>query len=293
MAARTSTACETCRTTRKRCAGGPPCQNCVEPGKESCEFVLTATSRKRVAQQARIESDACGPCHTNSTLCRGGPPCEECVLRGNGTCTFELDSRSEKHLARGRSACLPCRAKKIRCTGKGPPCVSCTLRGIESTCEFAKTVHTKPTISHTPLCQSDIPAESSWNAVLEKAPVQQAESPLHEESDSSPSSYTSTFAALDTRRAFHDESKGVTTPLSKTSSLTALSELGRTPSPDVSSSDNAVDASSLAGCASYEQLLDVLPNREMIDHLIERYFTSISMVKLAYQTAEICSLTSR
>ncbi|KAJ5300127.1 hypothetical protein N7508_007370 [Penicillium antarcticum] len=111
--------------------------------------------------------------------------------------------------------------------------------------------------------KSDIPAESSWNAVLEKAPVQPAESPLHEESYSSPSSYTSTLAAIDTRRAFHDESEGVTTPLSKTSCLTAPSELGRTPSPDVSSSDSAVGPSSLAGCASYEQLLDVLPNREL------------------------------
>ncbi|KAJ6093822.1 hypothetical protein N7499_003153 [Penicillium canescens] len=126
--------------------------------------------------------------------------------------------------------------------------------------------------------RSDIPAKSSWNAVLEKAPVQPAESPLHEGSYSSPSSYTSTLAAIDTRRAFHDESEGVTTPLSKTSSLTAPSELGRTPSPEVSSSDSAVGPSSLAGCASYEQLLDVLPNREVIDHLIERYFTSMSML---------------
>ncbi|KAJ6091042.1 hypothetical protein N7499_002873 [Penicillium canescens] len=168
-------------------------------------------------------------------------------------------------------------ARAARSTWQGPDLPACRAAPRKSAA-LAKEFRVYHVLSVELKVRSDIPAESSWNAVLEKAPVQPAESRLHEEAYSIPSSYTSTLAAIDTRQAFHDESKGVTTPLSKTSSLTALSELGRTPSPDVSSSDSAVSPSSLAGCASYEQLLDVLPNREVIDHLIERYFTSISML---------------
>ncbi|KAJ6089227.1 hypothetical protein N7499_004074 [Penicillium canescens] len=168
-------------------------------------------------------------------------------------------------------------ARAARSTWQGPDLPACRAAPRKSAA-LAKDLRVYHVLFVELKVRSDIPAESSWNAVLEKAPVQPTESPLHEESYSSPSSYTSTLAASDTRRAFHDESEGVTTPLPKTSRLTAPSELGRTPSPDVSSSDSAVGLSSLAGCASYEQLLDVLPNREVIDHLIERYFTSMSML---------------
>ncbi|KAJ6091095.1 hypothetical protein N7499_003246 [Penicillium canescens] len=158
-------------------------------------------------------------------------------------------------------------ARAARSTWQGPDLPACRAAPRKSAA-LAKDLRVYHVLFVELKVRSDIPAESSWNSVLEKAPVQPTESPLHEESYSSPSSCTSTFAAIDTRRAFHDGSEGVTTPLSKTSSLTAPSELGRTPSPDVSSSDSAVGPSSLAGCASYEQLLDVLPNREVIDHLI-------------------------
>ena len=66
MTARAHTACLYCRTNRKRCTGGPPCQNCVDFAKETCEFVLTAASRKRVVKHIRNESGACGACRTKT-----------------------------------------------------------------------------------------------------------------------------------------------------------------------------------------------------------------------------------
>ena len=231
MTAPAHAACQFCRKNKKRCTGGPPCQNCVKLRKETCDFVRTANRRKRIEHQARIESDACGPCRMKRAPCTGGPPCEECYLH-DGLCTFELGSHHEEHLLR---------------------------------------------ISQD---QADVSVESPWSTILEMDPILQPESPAREECDSGPSFYTRT--ALDTRRACCDQSLEATAPNSKPSNLTALSELSGAPSLNVGSSDNAVDASSPGGRASYEQLLDDLPSREVIDDLVERYFTSISTASLGY-----------
>lgn len=281
MKARTHRVCLRSRRIRQHCTGGPPCQNCVRLGKETCEFVFTATSRKRVTRHKRNERDACGACRMKNTLCKGGPPCQECFQRKE-TCAFPIDSGSRKQpWKRCKSACQRCHSKKIRCTGAGPPCGTCTARGLESTCEFPKAdIHTDNTAS---LEHCDVGKEPPRNYGLETHPIQRPESPVREGNDSGPLFCTHPFAAPDKRGACLNQSLEVTARSFQASNLTALSKPGEAPSLNVSSSDHAVDASSPGDRPSYEQLLDVLPGRELTDHLIKRYFTSISTVGLTHQ----------
>ncbi|CAG8875815.1 unnamed protein product [Penicillium salamii] len=277
MQARAYRACETCRRSRRRCTGGPPCEACLERGKQTCKFIATAPRSKSFGQHARLDTDACLLCRSKNALCTGGPPCEECV-EGSDMCSFDTEPHIEDHLGKGRrSACLPCRIRKVRCTGRVPPCEACTTRGSESTCEFVKTtkgdLETKTMhIQH----QSDGAAEPYWNAVTETEPIQQHESTLSVGTDNARSPYTLT--AHDTRRVRRSESLDCTEQLSTTRSVTSLSDLSRTPSLDASDSDGGAHASSLVSCSSYDEILHVLPSRQMIDSLIGRYFSSISML---------------
>lgn len=180
MQARAYRACETCRRSRRRCTGGSPCGNCLERGKQTCEFITTAARSKLFGQNARLNTDACLLCHSKNAIRTGGPPCEEYV-EGSDMCSFDTEPHREDHPEEGcRSVCLPCRIRNTRCTGRVPPCEACTIRGAESTCEFVKTTKDDPdtTAMHTPQHHSDGVAESLWNAVSGTEPMQQPESTL-------------------------------------------------------------------------------------------------------------------
>lgn len=274
-------ACQYCRKSRSRCTGGPPCENCVRFGNENCGFVYIPHRKKPVAQETRPDNHACRSCRTKKAPCNGGPPCENCVVDGSDVCEFSFEPHGENRLRKSRTlACLPCRKRKVRCTGGGPPCGTCTTRGVESTCEFEKTTQgdRDNTAMHKHQNQSKGAVKSSWDAVSETDPVQQPNSTLYEGSDNKPSPYTCT--ALDARPICHDESLGCSEPLSTISSVNHLSDLSKTPSLDVSDLDEDAHAALPVGCSSYGKPLNVLPSPQMIDCLIERYFTSISMVKL-------------
>ncbi|CAG7927810.1 unnamed protein product [Penicillium olsonii] len=277
MQARAYRACETCRRSRRRCTGGPPCETCLERGKQTCEFIATAPRSKSFGQHARLDTDACLLCRSKNAFCTGGPPCEECV-EGSDMCSFDTEPHIEDHLGKGRRpACLPCRIRKVRCTGRVPPCEACTTRGSESTCEFVKTTKGDPeTTTMNTQHQSDGAAEPCWDAVPETEPIQQPESTPDVGTDSRPLAYSS--SVLDTRRVRRSESLGCSEQLSTTRSATSLSDLSKTPSLVASDSDGGAHASSLVGCSSYRELLEVLPSRQMIDSLIGKYFTSISML---------------
>ena len=288
MQARAHRACETCRRSRRRCTGGPPCQNCLERGKQTCEFIKTAPRSKSFGQNARLNTGACLLCRSKNAICTGGPPCEECV-EGSGMCSFDTEPHRVDHLEKGRrSACLPCRIRKTRCTGRVPPCEACTARGAESTCEFGKTTKgdLESMAMHTTQHHCDGAAESISNAVSGIEPMQQPESTLDIETDNAPSPYTLT--ALETRKVRRSESLGCSEPRSTTRSATSLSDLSKTPNLEASDSDGSAHASSRIGCSSYNEILLVLPSRQMIDSLIGKYFSSISAVNLAYQ--ECCDM---
>ncbi|KAJ5751382.1 uncharacterized protein N7511_008347 [Penicillium nucicola] len=179
-----------------------------------------------------------------------------------------------QRFSRRRSACLRCRGKKARCTGKGFPCGTCTASGLGSTCEFPKTeTHAEDTASPN---HCNITTKSPRKDVLGPDQIQRPERSVREGCDIESISFTSTFAALDRSPAGHDKSLGAATISPQTSSLTAISELSESSSLGLSSFKNAVDSSSPKDRPSYEQLFDVLPGREMIDHLIKTYFASIS-----------------
>ena len=284
MRTRARTACQSCRKTRTRCIGGPPCDNCIRLRKENCEFVYTPSSKKLVATEPRPVRDACLPCCMEKALCNGGPPCENCVAEGREVCAFDLKSHKEVRPRKRRTwACLPCRLRKIRCTGGGPPCGTCTSRGVESTCEFIETTKDDPedTRMHTIQGQSNGNSESSRNAVMEEAIQQPASTP-----DERPENWPSpnTLTALDTRQVCRKKTLICSETLSTISNGNPLSDLSKSPSLDGSDSDKGAHPASLIGCSSHGELLDVLPNCQMIDCLIERYFESISTVKLVYQT---------
>ncbi|CAI7613039.1 unnamed protein product [Penicillium viridicatum] len=109
---------------------------------------------------------------------------------------------------------------------------------------------------HTIQHQSDGDGESSQDAILE------TETPS-----------LNPLTTLDTNPACRNEVPGCSQVLSTTSNMTPLSDLSKTPSLDVSGSDKAV-----VGCSSRMELLGVLPSCQRIDRLIEKYFTSISML---------------
>ena len=268
MQARAYRACETCRRSRRRCTGGPPCETCLERGKQTCEFIATAPRSKSFGQNARLNTDACLRCRSKNAICTGGPPCEECV-EGSDMCSFDTERHREDHLHKGRSS-------------------ACTTRGSESTCEFVKTTKgdSETTTTHTPQHQSDGAAEPRWNAVAESEPIQQPESTLNVGTDNRPSPYTLT--AVDARRVRRNESLGCSKLRSATNSATSLPDLSETSSLEASDSDGSSHASSETGCSSYDELLHVLPSRQMIDSLIVKYFSSISTVNIAYQ--ECCDL---
>ncbi|KAJ5330564.1 hypothetical protein N7476_000347 [Penicillium atrosanguineum] len=73
---------------------------------------------------------------------KGKTPCAEEVRKVN------------KIFTRAKEACLPCRRRKIRCTGKGPPCGTCTARKSENECEFAITANPKNTAPDAPQVSS-------------------------------------------------------------------------------------------------------------------------------------------
>ncbi|CAG8309514.1 unnamed protein product, partial [Penicillium salamii] len=123
---------------------------------------------------------------------------------------------------------------------------------------------------------SDGAAEPYWNAVTETEPIQQHESTLSVGTDNARSPYTLT--AHDTRRVRRSESLGCSEQLSTTRSATSLSDLSKTPSLEASDPDGSAHASSQIGCSSYDEILHVLPSRQMIDSLIGKYFSSISML---------------
>jgi hypothetical protein len=158
------------------------------------------------------------------------------------------------------------------------------LRGVESTCEFIETTKDDPedTRMHTIQGQSNGNSESSRNAVMEAGTIQQPDSTLDERPENRPS--PNTFTALDTRQVCRKKSLICSETLSTISNGNPLSDLSKSPSLDGSDSDKGAHPASLIGCSSHGELLDVLPNCQMIDCLIERYFESISTVKLVYQT---------
>lgn len=268
---RARTACQSCRKTRTRCIGGPPCENCIRLRKENCEFVHTPSSKKLVAPKTRPERNACLPFRMKKALCNGVPPCEKCVAEGREDCAFGLESHKEGRPRKRRTwACLPCRLGKIRCTGGGAPCGTCTSRGVESTCEFIETTKDDPedTRMHTIQGQSNGNSESSRNAVMEAETIQQPDSTLDERPENRPS--PNTFTALDTRQVCRKESLSCSETLSIISNVNPLSDLSKSPSLDGSDSDKGAHPASLIGCSSHGELLDVLPNCQMIDCLIER-----------------------
>ncbi|KAI3286512.1 hypothetical protein DTO002I6_8183 [Penicillium roqueforti] len=167
-----------------------------------------------------------------------------------------------------------------------PPCEACTSRGSESTCEFVKTPKGDPetTTTHTPQHQSDGAAEPRWNAVAESEPIQQPESTLNVGTDNRPLPYTLT--AVDARRVRRNESLGCSELRSATNSATSLPDLSETSSLEASDSDGSSHASSETGCSSYDELLHVLPSRQMIDSLIVKYFSSISTLFCVVNAAQ-------
>lgn len=272
------TACQSCRRNRTRCIGGPPCENCVRLGKDNCEFAHTLPSNEPVAQEIRPDGKSCLPCRMEKAVCNGGPPCENCVTKGREVYAFDLEPRKERRLRKNCTrACLPCRLRKIRCTGGGPPCGTCTTRGVESTCEFTKNTNggSQDKGMHTMQHQSDGDGESPGDPILE------TETPS-----------LNPLTTLDMNAACRNESLGCSEASSTTSNVTPLSGLSKTPSLVVSGSDKGAHAASLVGCCSHMKLLDVLPSCQRMDCLIEKYFTSISMVKLIYQNLGICLLTA-
>ena len=134
---------------------------------------------------------------------------------------------------------------------------------------------------HTTQIQSDGDGETSRNAVLEAETTQQPENTLDERPENRPS--PNTFTALDTRQVCRNESLGCSESLSTISNGNSLSDLGKRPSLVGSDLDKVAHSGSLVGCSSHGKLLDVLPICQVNDCLIERYFKSISMVKLVYQ----------
>ncbi|CAG7948677.1 unnamed protein product [Penicillium salamii] len=285
MQTRAHRACEACRRSRRRCTGGPPCETCLERGKQTCDFMATAPRSKSFGQNARLNTDACLPCYRKNAICTGGPPCEECV-EGSHMCSFDTESHREDHLHKGRSsACIPCRIRKTRCTGRVPPCEACSTRGSESTCEFVK--RTKGDLETTTMHiqhQSDSAAEPCWNDVTETEPIQQHESTLNVGTDNARSPYTLT--AHDTRSVRRSESLGCSEQLSTTRSIISLSDLSKTSSLEASDSDGSSHASSQIGCSSYDELLHVLPSRQMIDSLMVKYFSSISTLFCVVNAAQ-------
>jgi hypothetical protein len=184
----------------------------------------------------------------------------------------------ERLQTKRRWACQRCLSKETCYTGKEPPRRTYAVGGPESTCEFP---NTEVLIDNTASPDHyDIATESDYG--LEMDSIKRPESPVDEESDSTLPSYTATIAVFDGTLPCLDSFLEVTLPHSKDSSLTALSGLSEAPIVNANSSDNAVDASSLEDRVSYEQLLDVLLGQEIVDHLIERYFRSISTVELTH-----------
>jgi hypothetical protein len=140
--------------------------------------------------------------------------------------------------------------------------------------------HPGETGIHTTQNQYNGNGELSRNAVMEEA-IQQPESTPDERPENWPS--PNSFTALDTRQVCRSESLGYSESLSTISNGDSLSDLSKSPSLVGSDSDKGAHPASLIGCSSHEELLDVLPNCQMIDCLIERYFGSISTVKMVYQ----------
>ncbi|CAG7936776.1 unnamed protein product [Penicillium nalgiovense] len=283
---RARTACQSCRKTRTRCIGGPPCENCIRLRKGNCEFVHTPSSKKLVTPKTRPERNACLPFRMKKALCNGVPPCEKCVAEGREDCAFGLESHKEGRPRKRRTwACLPCRLGKIRCTGGGAPCGTCISRGIGSTCEFIETTkdHPEEAGTHTTQNQYNGNGELSRNAVMEAGTIQQPESTLQERPENRPS--PNSFTALDTRQVCRSESLGYSESLPTISDGNPLSDLSKSPSLDGSDLDKGAHPASLVGCSSHEELLDVLPSCQMIDCLIERYFESISMLFCAINAA--------
>ena len=277
---RARTACQSCRQKRSRCIGGPPCENCVQLKKENCEFAYTPPGKKLVELATRSGSNACLLCRTEKTFCNGGPPCENCVAEGREVCTFDLKTHKDSK-KKSSGACLPCRLRKICCTGGGAPCGTCTSRGVESTCEFSETTKDDPEEIgiHTTQSLSSESGEPPRNAVMKADTIQPPESILEERpKNRSPNTDTT----LDTGLVCRNKSLGCSELLSTISNGNPLSDLAKSPSLVGSDSGNGAHPT-LTGCSSKGELLGVLPNRLMIDYLIERYFESISKVKLVYQ----------
>ncbi|KAF2994438.1 hypothetical protein E8E15_000195, partial [Penicillium rubens] len=141
---------------------------------------------------------------------------------------------------------------------------------------FIETTKDDPedTRMHTIQGQSNGNSESSRNAVMEAGTIQQPDSTLDERPENRPS--PNTFTALDTRQVCRKKSLICSETLSTISNGNPLSDLSKSPSLDGSDSDKGAHPASLIGCSSHGELLDVLPNCQMIDCLIERYFESIS-----------------
>lgn len=277
-------ACQRCRKSKMRCIGGPPCDNCVRVSQETCEFAHRSQRKKPVIQE-RPEDYGCRPCRRKNTLCKGGPPCENCVLNEEA-CVFGFESRRKENSVKMRAfACLPCSLQKIRCIGTEPPCGTCTKRGVESTCKFTQPSKRNPktTATHTSYHESNHAAESPWKA--------DPDSTLDENSDNRISPCT--FTPLDTRPVHRSESPSGSKSLFTICSVVPSSELSQNPSLDVTNSDENDQATSLVGYTSCEDLLGILPGRQIIKSLIEKYFASISMVSWLINIVEISPLTIR
>lgn len=86
---------------------------------------------------------------------------------------------------------------------------------------------------------------------------------------------------LDIRKVYCNKSLNCSKQLSITRNSTFLSDLNKTPSLDINDLKQDTYISLLVGYFLYKDLFKVLPNHQIIDSLIRKYFILISIVNLA------------
>jgi len=138
---------------------------------------------------------------------------------------------------RKKTACLPCRNRKIRCVGPGTPCETCISRSIGNRCELT---------SINKSCPDKIASHVISTARDMNGPLRMQNGP----------------------------SDTVGSP-STVSTVTTLSELGQTPSVYFSDGEENIDANQTPDGVTFERPLDALPSWEMIDKLKARYFAFV------------------
>ncbi|KAJ5974821.1 hypothetical protein N7481_008528 [Penicillium waksmanii] len=155
----------------------------------------------------------------------------------------QSDKRTRPLLSRARKvACLPCRRRKIRCRGNGPPCGTCTSRKIGDACEY-------PCQEVESFVEAVSPvAEDNWEST--------GQSPAEEQ----------------------EEPCDATDRLSLGDNTSTLSNLSSTPSLDFSGTDDDFDTSLDREDVIFAQPLKALPCWEMTENLKRRYLALVSPV---------------